>query len=82
MTITLIGERRDEGYIFIHSPELKGFSLMLEPDEYDIKTFLDAVYDPLLTYIQAYHKALAKNEKPRLRSIIESAPMVAKLCFQ
>src|ERR1700730_16523584 len=86
-TITIKGEKREGGYIYIHSPDLKGFSLLLEPGEYgDIKTFIDAIYDPLLIYLKVYdqakHHAKVRHENLRLYAMSESAPMVAKLCFQ
>ncbi len=86
-TITLHGEEREGGYMFISSPELKGFSLMLEPANYDdFKTFIDAVYDPLTAYMEAYHQAhkTARSDHLRLRStrMNEDGMMVAKMCFQ
>lgn len=88
MTITLNGEEREGGYIFISSPELKGFSLLLEPGDYsDFKTFLDAVYSPLMIYMDAYQRAshsARRSENLRLRAtkINEGGPMIAKMCFQ
>lgn len=57
-TITLIGEQQDDGYIFITSPELKGFSLMLEPDEdKNLATIISAVHEPLITYLDVLNEA-------------------------
>jgi len=86
-TITLKGEEREGGYIFIYSPDLKGFSLLLEPGDYsDFKTFIDAIYDPLLAYLKLYFQARdtarKRHENLRLYAMEESAPMVAKMCFQ
>lgn len=87
LTITLKGEKREGGYIFIYSPDLKGFSLLLEPGDYsDFKTFIDAIYGPLLAYLKLYVEArdtARKRQKSlRLYAMKESAPMVAKICFQ
>ncbi len=87
ITITLEGEKREGGYIFLSSPELKGFSLLLEPGNYDdFKTFIDAVNEPLSAYMTAYSRArnIARNKNLRLRGTKLSAdgPMVAKMCFQ
>jgi hypothetical protein len=89
ITITLKAEERGDGYIFISSPELKGFSLLLGPGDYsDFKAFIDAVYEPLTTYMDAYMHALGtarraqvRPENLRLRGTKMSGD-VAKLCFQ
>ncbi len=59
--ITLIGEAREDGYIFLHSPELKGFSLLLPPgSDKDLKALTDAIFEPLDSYVHAYFRAKAK----------------------
>jgi hypothetical protein len=58
LRLSVIGKRQDDGYIFFTSPELKGFSLMLEPGEdKNIQTLMDAIHERLITYLQALHKA-------------------------
>jgi hypothetical protein len=85
--ITLNREKRDGGYTFISSPELKGFTLLLEPGDYDnFKNFIDATFDPLTNYLAAFDQArdAARRERPRLRSakINEDDQTVAEMCFQ
>ena len=77
--ITLIGEQQDDGYIFITSPELEGFSLMLEPDEdKNIATIINVVYEPLITYLDvlndARHKATARKGRYEVRGFSMTAP--------
>ena len=85
--VTLNGEEREGGYFFISSPELKGFSLLLEPGDYtDFKTFIDAVDEPLTAYMNTYQKArnAARHEQLRLRATTMSkdGSISAKMCFQ
>jgi len=89
ITITLKLEKREGGYIFISSPELKGFNLLLAPGNYnDFKEFVDAVHEPLTTYINAYQRAKksarARQEALRLYAtrIKEGPSMIATMCFQ
>jgi hypothetical protein len=77
--VTLIGELQDDGYIFITSPELKGFSLMLEPDEdKNFATIINAVYEPLITYLDvlnnAGNKATAQKGRYEVRGFNKTAP--------
>ena len=85
--ITLKGEEREGGYLYISSPQLKGFTLLLEPKDYtDFKIFIDAVDEPLTNYLNAFEKArnAARHEKLRLRSteMQDDGAIVAKMCFQ
>ena len=85
--ITLKREMREDGYVFIRVPELKGFTLLLEPGDYDnFKVFIDAIFDPLTNYLAAFDRArtAARRESPRFRSakIIEDGQTVAEMCFQ
>jgi hypothetical protein len=79
LTITLIEEEREGGYSIISSPELKGFSLMLEPAQLrDFRTFIDAIHEPLITYAAAYcnarDRAEAHAKALRMRGLEESKP--------
>lgn len=50
--VTLIGERREGGYLFVRCPELPGFSMMLAPNQYDHpETFTKAIRAPLAAFI-------------------------------
>jgi hypothetical protein len=89
--ITLIGEEREGGYLFISSPELKGFSLLLEPGDYsDFKNFIDAVFEPLTAYMNTYDEArrqarkIANRDRLRLRAtkLNGDGALVATMCFQ
>jgi hypothetical protein len=77
---------REGGYYFVSSPNLKGFSLLLEPGDYsDFKTFIDAVSEPLTSYMNIFQeKRHAHREKLRLRStkMDEDGSLVAHMCFQ
>jgi hypothetical protein len=58
MVIKLNGERQDDGYMFIYSPDLKGFSLMLAPEQSrNTGTLLAAIHDPLVAYMGVYCRA-------------------------
>jgi hypothetical protein len=77
--ITLIGERQDDGYIFITSSELKGFSLMLEPDEdKNLATLMNAVYEPLTGYLDALygagHKAITPKGRYEVKGFSKTSP--------
>jgi|SRR5215831_17432742 len=68
-TINLIGERQSDGHMFISSPELKGFSLMLDPEHTkNIGTLMNAIHDPLLIYVEALCHA---RDKARAESHLE-----------
>lgn len=87
MKVTLNLNEREGGYIFISSPELKGFSLLLEPGNYnDLKTFINAVDEPLTAYLDQYLKARSsvRHQALQLRAtkITAGRPIVAKMCFQ
>lgn len=50
--IKLNGKRQDDGYMFIYSPDLKGFSLMLAPEQSrNTGILLAAIHDPLIAYL-------------------------------
>jgi hypothetical protein len=45
---------REGGYSFVRSPDLPGFTMMLEPGEAaDIKSIMDALYAPVTAYLEA-----------------------------
>src|ERR1039458_2955814 len=52
--ITFRGQEREGGYIYLTSPELRGFSFMLEPGERDLKSIIDALDEPLEAYLEAH----------------------------
>lgn len=83
--ITLIGQEREGGYIYLTSPELKGFSFMLEPGEDDLKAIIAAMDEPLHAYLEAKLAFdRAKRRKPDLTGlrITQRHPinLVAELC--
>jgi hypothetical protein len=78
---------REGGYVFVSSPQLRGFNLLLDPGEdySDLKTFVDAVSEPLTVYMNEFQRARhAQREKLRLRSaeMDGDGSLVANLCFQ
>ena len=59
MVIKLNGERQDDGYLFIYSSDLRGFSLMLAPEQsLNTGTLLVAIHDPLVVYLWAAYGRL------------------------
>ncbi len=81
--ITLIGHEREGGYVYITSPQLPGFTFMLEPgEEESIRTFIDAIFEPLSTYLDAHFKATSTVEHVHLTGLRQSKSMnyVAELC--
>ena len=71
--IRLHGHERDGGYTYITSPELPGFSFMLEPGEDEnIRSFIDAIDEPLMTYIDAYYKAESRKAPSHLAGLRQS----------
>jgi hypothetical protein len=92
-TATLIGEAREGGYYYLTSPDLPGFTFMLEPSEADdVQKTIEAITPALQTYIIACMKAhaakIAKEEpRPRisyadLRGLHKRKPinLVAEFC--
>lgn len=84
--IRLIGENREGGYVFVHSPELPGFSFLLEPGEdKDLKTIMDALFEPLVAYLEA--EIVAKNAGKQSNRVAvtgikkSTAPTLAELCY-
>ncbi len=54
-TITFIAHEREGGYTYITSPDLPGFTFMLEPgEERNIRKLIN---EPLMVYLNAYFKA-------------------------
>ena len=63
-TLTFTSCEREGGYRYITSPELPGFSFMLEPGEdTNILTFLDAIGESLVAYLHLYNKYLDSSNK-------------------
>jgi hypothetical protein len=83
--ITFIGHEREGGYTFLTSPELKGFSIMLEPGEDNLKGILGALEQPLDAYLEArraFQKAKQRRSDLTGLRITQHHPMnlVAELC--
>jgi hypothetical protein len=54
-TFTLIGEEREGGYTYVHSPDLPGFTFMLEPgEEKDVETVIEVIEPSLKAYVIAF----------------------------
>jgi len=84
MKIHFIAEDQDDGHTFIRSPELKGFTLMLAREQTEnIRTLMDAIYDPLIAYLKAYkaaRHAAPKEIKIQAFSAGRSHSYTARLC--
>jgi hypothetical protein len=81
-TINLIGEPRPGGYIFLRSPELPGFSMMLEPSQHkELGAFIKAVEAPLMAFVAAECRA---DESKKLKMAgahrTDSTTYLAELC--
>ena len=64
ISISLIGHEREGGYTYITSPQLPGFTFMLEPgEEQNIRNIIDAIDEPLMAFIDAHLKAGASMNK-------------------
>ncbi len=73
--INLYSEEREGGYMYVYSPDLKGFSLLLEPDQTkDILSMLSAMQEPMLAYAEAYEDG-RREAKARAK---ETAKATAK----
>ena len=82
-SICLIGEKQSDGYTFVHSPDLPGFSLVLAPGEdKDTKSIVDAVYPPLMAFLEAQF-ALANTPKrePTEFAVCPGQSRLARLAF-
>ena len=84
--VRLVGSPRNGGYVFINSPDLPGFSLMLRPgDADDIGSLTAAIHSPLKTFIEAEYSAYRKlNQNKQLRvmgfRLATPSNLVAELC--
>ena len=73
ITITFIGHKREGGYTYITSPQLPGFTFMLEPGEdKNIRTFIDAIDEPLMAYLPAHIEAELRASNVHLTGIRQS----------
>ena len=84
IAITLIGHEREGGYTYINSPQLPGFTFMLEPGEDEsFRTFIGAIEEPLTAYLDAHFRAEARTRHVQLTGIRQSKPMnyVAELNY-
>jgi hypothetical protein len=82
-TINLIGEPRPGGYVFLRSPDLPGFSMMLEPSQHSqLGAFVKAVEGPLMAFIAAECRAdeHAKRLKMMGATRTNSTTYLAELC--
>jgi hypothetical protein len=82
----LISEEREGGYLFVRSPDLPGFTMMLDPgaDE-NIHTLMDALFEPLAAFIHASY--MAGDKAPPQKAVnltgfrrTSHANYVAELC--
>src|SRR5580700_882698 len=63
-------EPREEGYSFIRSSDLPGFTMLLEPGEADdIQSLIDALSAPIKAYMEALqrHQPNAVSHRPVLK---------------
>ena len=84
ITITLMLDEREGGYTYITSPQLPGFTFMLEPGEDEnIRTFIDAIEEPLMAYLPAHFKAELRTSNVHLTGIRQSKAKnyVAELAY-
>ena len=71
--ITFIGHERGGGYTYITSPQLPGFTFMLDPgEERDLRAFVDAIEKPLMTYLVAHFKAESRIRQVHLTGMRQS----------
>lgn len=62
--VLMRAERRGNGYIFVSSPDLPGFSVMLRPQDLGSVTALSgAIEAPLVSFIEAEWKAANSHSK-------------------
>ena len=81
--ITLIGHPREGGYTYLTSPELPGFTFMLEPgEETDLRRMINALYEPLTFYLDAHIKGQARADSIRLTGLRQTKSMnyIAEAC--
>ena len=63
-SITLIGHEREGGYIYLNSPDLPGFTFMLNPGEdKSIRTLINAIEEPLSAYLEAHENAQVPKKR-------------------
>jgi hypothetical protein len=82
-SINLIGEPRAGGYVFLKSPDLPGFSMMLAPGQHaELGAFVKAVEEPLMAFIAAECEASehAKRLKMAGATRTDSTTYLAELC--
>ncbi len=73
LRLGLVASPREGGYMFINSPDLPGFSIMLSPSETeDFDAFVAALGKPLVAFVSAEYKAsqaLKDGAKVHLRDM-------------
>jgi hypothetical protein len=59
-------EEREDGYLYVSSPDLKGFTLLLEPSQTkSVIAMASAINEPLMAYYSAYQSARSRaQDKP------------------
>ena len=71
LRLGLVAHPREGGHIFVNSPDLPGFSVMLTPTEVDdFEAFVSALGKPLVAFVRAEYqasKALEDGAKVRLK---------------
>ena len=71
--IVLLIEPREAGYSVVSSPDLPGFSMMLEPGETDdIQSLIDALTAPLKAYLEVEGRRLAATKPAPASPVFKS----------
>ena len=78
--IRLYGQPRSGGHVFVTSPDLPGFSVMLRPGEHDDASSVIAVLDkPLKAFLMAEVRGRKKMRVAAVRETAEET-YLAELC--
>jgi hypothetical protein len=83
-SLTLVEEHREGGYTFVRSPEFPGFTFMLEPgEEKDLRTVMDALYEPLVAFLEAELRTAARPEPVHVTGFrrTTATKYVAEVCY-
>ena len=89
ITLTFDVQPRNNGRHFLVSPELPGFSLMLEADDMkDLRSMTNAIWEPLSAYLQ-FEKPISVRPAPAKKPVLSgfhgavpgSDKVVADLCY-
>jgi len=87
LRLGLVAQQREGGHIFVKSPDLPGFSVMLTPAEIDdFDLFVSALGRPLVAFVNAEHRSaqrLKDGSRVRLKGmqpLRTSSKFYADLC--